>query len=419
MIASVTAASNYRIAPHTSQVVIGVTADPVSGVTNDRYYEMNIALQYDKMLRIDQESDLFHPYIYNSRSIRICNMARHPICIEKNSELFTAKIHHIRHIADEKYIPPEAFFEELLPTIPDSEDDFKKQINYEGTKMTEKEQEEMTKIILSRKPAFYNEDKQIGHFKGPIQNHITLKRGVYPRPFHRPIPYSKREEVERQVQMLLAQGVIEPAPDATFRSSIVITKKKDNSWRFCVDLRILNEATIPQFQELPRIEDLIAATSQKQFMTCLDLKSGFFQRPLAEEYRRWRAFTTPSGTYQFTRVPMGLHGAPGVFQRSMEYLKRKSGVPILCYFDDILICSNDLDSHIEDIKKVLQTIEELGMKVSLPKCRWCTGEIAYLGHIVSSTGVRPNPAKIDCVQRFPTRQSEESLCFLGIKQLLS
>ncbi|CAB0041770.1 unnamed protein product [Trichogramma brassicae] len=122
------------------------------------------------------------------------------------------------------------------------------------------------------------------------------------RPFRlAPYQYSegKRKEIERQVQQMLAEGVIEQS-DSPYNSPIVMAKKKDVALRFCIDYRRLNEITRDQTQQIPRISDALKDLGDAQVFTTLDLKSGYWQIPMDEEAKPYTAFTTPTGrTYQF------------------------------------------------------------------------------------------------------------------------
>ncbi|CAB0033269.1 unnamed protein product [Trichogramma brassicae] len=150
-----------------------------------------------------------------------------------------------------------------------------------------------------------------------IQHEIHLTN---PRPFQlTPYHYSedKRIEIERQVQEMLANGVIEPS-NSPYNSPIVLAKKKGGQWRFCIDFRRLNELTVDTAQQIPRISDALKDLGEATVFSTLDLKSGYWQIPMAPEAGKYTAFTTPTGgAYQFRVMPFGLKGAPGTFQRMM------------------------------------------------------------------------------------------------------
>ncbi|KAL7291780.1 hypothetical protein TKK_0014563 [Trichogramma kaykai] len=160
-----------------------------------------------------------------------------------------------------------------------------------------------------------------------------------------PYHYSekKRTDIEQQVQQMLAEGVIEPS-HSPYNSPIVIAKKKDGTLRFCVDYRRLNEVTMDETQQIPRISDAPKDLSDAKVFTMLDLKSGYWQIPMDKTAKPYTAFTTPTGgSYQFREMPFGLKGAPGTFQRlmSQEVLSGYLNKFCIVYLDDIIIYSKE------------------------------------------------------------------------------
>ena len=106
--------------------------------------------------------------------------------------------------------------------------------------------------------------------------------------------------------------------------------------RFCVDYRKLNEITVNDSHPLPLISDLLDSVKDAQYFSLLDLRSGYWQIPVAPEDRAKTAFVTQNGLYEFTRMPFGLKTAPATFQRAMEVILSGSTFEIcLCYLDDV------------------------------------------------------------------------------------
>ncbi|KAL7290815.1 hypothetical protein TKK_0015558 [Trichogramma kaykai] len=174
-----------------------------------------------------------------------------------------------------------------------------------------------------------------------IRHEIRLTN---PTPFRLP-PYrysdEKKLEIDQQVKGMLDQGIIETCV-SPYSSPIVLAKKKDGTWRFCIDYRRLNRLTEDSAQPIPRISDTLKELGDSKVFSTLDLKSGYWQVPLAQRSKPLTAFSTPSGgTYQFNVMPFGLKGAPGTFQRLMaqEVLTGYLGKFCICYLDDIIIHS--------------------------------------------------------------------------------
>lgn len=185
-------------------------------------------------------------------------------------------------------------------------------------------------------------------------------------------------------------------------SGIVMVKKKDGTWRMCMDFRPLNRiATCCQFP-LPRINDLLQSLSGAVYFSALDLAKGFHQIPLKEEAKSKLAFVTPRGQWEWETTPMGLHSAPAAFQAAMQQTLAGLQQCTLVYVDDIVIFTKTFEEHVKAIEVVLQRLREFNLKASRPKCDFCRTEIAYLGHVVNAHGIHTDPKKTEAVSNMPS-----------------
>src|SRR5260370_26896151 len=120
---------------------------------------------------------------------------------------------------------------------------------------------------------------------------------------------------------MVAGGVIEPSwsPWAT---NVVVVTKHDKTPRITLDYRALNNVTYKDSYPLPNISDCLDAFKGASYFGILDLRSSFYQVPLAEEDRDKTAFITRKGQWRFRSLPMGLSNSPGAFQRLMDMVLR-------------------------------------------------------------------------------------------------
>lgn len=233
--------------------------------------------------------------------------------------------------------------------------------------------------------------------------HVIDTRDAQPvRARGRPHSPPEHEEVRQFVEDGLRDGLIEPS-ESPWSAPIIFAKKKDGSNRICVDYRKLNAVTVKNAYPLPRIDDTYQHLHGAQYFTTLDLKSGYWQIPIEESSREKTAFETRYGQYQFRVMEFGLCNAPATFQRFMNNVLRPYlDQCAMVYLDDIVIFSRSEQQHVQDVLRVLRTLDSHGLVLNEKKCKFAQHEIAYLGHIVSADGVRPDPAKIAAITEWPT-----------------
>ena len=185
--------------------------------------------------------------------------------------------------------------------------------------------------------------------------------------------------------------------------------------RFCVDYRRLNAVTRKDVFPLPRIDDLLDQLKGKSIFSTLDAKSGYWQIRMEESSREKTAFVTFDGLYEFRVMPFGLCNAPATFQRVMQKVLTGLGDFCSVYIDDILVFSNSMEEHLEHLKQIFQRLQRVGLKLHPQKCVFGSHEVLYLGHLISGSGILPNPEKIAAVKRFPTPTSVKAVRqFLGL-----
>lgn len=229
---------------------------------------------------------------------------------------------------------------------------------------------------------------------------------------------SERKEIDDFVQRMLDSQQIRPS-SSPWSSPVLLVKKKDGTKRFCIDYRKLNAVTKKDVYPLPRIDDALNHLKNMRFFSTLDLISGYYQIPIAEEDKEKTAFITHSGLYEFNVMPFGLTNAPATFQRLMNVtLAGLNWKTCLVYIDDILVFSRTMEEHFDRLREIFVRLQGANLKVKPSKCRFAFNETNYLGHIISERGIRPDPDKIKTIVEWQEdkvkRSVKEVRSFLGI-----
>ena len=147
--------------------------------------------------------------------------------------------------------------------------------------------------------------------------HVGDAAPIRQKPYQ--VPYSQRDVVKRELEEMMAAGVIRPST-SPWASPIVLVEKKDGGVWFCVDFRKLNQVAKFDAYPMPRIEEMFEKIGSATVISTLDLAKGYWQIPMAPDSQEKTAFVTPFGLFESTVMPFGLHIAPATFQRMMNYV---------------------------------------------------------------------------------------------------
>ena len=225
-----------------------------------------------------------------------------------------------------------------------------------------------------------------------------------------------REQEQQQVQETIQDGVIRPST-SPWASPVVMVKKKDNTMRFCVDFRKVNDAIIKDAHPLPRIDHTLESLHGAKYFSTLDLQSGYWQVPIREGDKQKTAFRTSSGQlFEFNQLPFSLCNAPATFSRLMD--KTLDGLAwniCLHYLDDIIIFSKTWEEHLERLETVLQRLKEANLRLGPVKCTLAKKEVCFLGYKVTPEGLQPDPRLMDAIRNIPSPTcATEVRSFLGL-----
>ena len=235
----------------------------------------------------------------------------------------------------------------------------------------------------------------------PLTSDVPIRRKMYN------LPFSSKEVVEKEIQVMLDLEIIEPSK-SPYSSPVVLVRKKDGSCRFCIDFRGLNKITVFDAEPIPNVEDLFVRLAHSRFFTKIDLAKGYWQILVLPEDRPKTAFATHQGLFQFIRMPFGLVSAPAVFARMMRML-HLADLSAENFFDDILVHSASWSDHLHHVRNVLDRLKSYGLTARPSKILAGFQSLEFLGHVVGSGVLRPDESKTEKILQVSTPTTKKQV----------
>ncbi|GJZ74601.1 putative reverse transcriptase domain-containing protein [Tanacetum coccineum] len=206
-----------------------------------------------------------------------------------------------------------------------------------------------------------------------VEFRIDLVPGAAPvaRAPYRLAP-SELKELSDQLKELSEKGFIRPS-SSPWGAPVLFVKKKDGSFRMCIDYRELNKLTVKNRYPLLRIDDLFDQLQGSSVYSKIDLRSGYHQLRIREEDIPITAFRSRYGHFEFQVMPFGLTNAPAVFMDLM-----------IGFIDDILIYSKSKEDHEEHLKIILRLLKKEKLYAKFSKCDFWLDSVQFLDHVIDT-----------------------------------
>ena len=221
----------------------------------------------------------------------------------------------------------------------------------------------------------------------------------------RSVPFAMRQKVDEELQRLQEEGIIEPVQFAEWAAPIVSILKDledKKSIRICGDYKLtVNLASKLDNYPIPRIEESSLSQAYQQLL-------------LDDEAKQFVVINTQRRLFRYNRLPFGVSSAPGIFQRAMENLLK--GIPnVIVYIDDILVTGTSEEEHLSVLEKVLERLENSGLRLKKHKCVFMAKSVTFLGYRIDAQGLHPLESKVQAIQKAPTpRNVTELKAYLGL-----
>ena len=274
---------------------------------------------------------------------------------------------------------------------------------------------EKVKILLSEfRDVFADGSGKLGQTS--LTEHTIDVRDAHPIkiPPYR-VPFAQKNIIKDEIAKMLEQDIIEPS-NSLWAAPVVLVTKSDKSIRFCVNYRKLNSVTRKDAYPLPKINESLDTLSSSKYFCTLDLASGYWQIPMAENHKQNTAFSTHLGLHKFKVIPFGFMNAPATFKRLIEkVLFGLQWEKCLYYLDNIIVFGRTFEETFQNLKLVLCRFREAILTLKPKKCHLLKKSVQCLGHTVSEDGTCCSPDKVNAVLNWPVPTTKTELrSFLGL-----
>ena len=235
----------------------------------------------------------------------------------------------------------------------------------------------------------------------------------------RPMSVERRVALDKILEILVKQQVIEPTTENHFSHAFLVPKQ-NGKWRLVLDFKNLNKATLNEYTwPLPDIKEMLhrVGEARPKHFAVFDLTSGYYQAPIHKDSRRFTAFATRVGNYQWKRLPMGLTGGGSYFQQALanQVLQGILRHGVELYLDDCLVHARSLEDYLEKLKAVFERFRSAGIALNPSKCKLGLTQVEYVGHTIDENGLHFTRSKIDSVLNFPRPKTKKQLkSFIGL-----
>ena len=364
-------------------------------VDSNMSYQVILGRRYMKQIEIQMD------FARSTISWYDKEMSFHPRNFFKNNQLLR------KILANEPYSVAESYANQFAYT--DASTTYE-QTDLEALVKEQKHLDDTAKhallSILSQNAVLFKglNNRQLGIFPNR-KYHIDLQLGA--KAFHIKQPYSvalnQQTAVKTELLRQLKLGILERCYSTEWGMPMFIIPKPDGTCRLIADFRELNKVTRQLHYPLPKIQDIFHRRRNFKYVTLLDVSMQFHTFLLDVESQDKCVIVTPFGKFKYLRLPMGFLNSPSWAQAAMDELF-KDFPQVEVYIDDVGIFSTDFKTHCTVVGQVLKILQDHNFTVKPSKCHWFQSQAPWLGHVITSTGILPNPEKIAPILKlcFPT-----------------
>lgn len=271
--------------------------------------------------------------------------------------------------------------------------------------LSESQKNEILDLLRRNQDVFSGKPGRLRNFE--YQMEILEHEPFFVKPY--PVPLAKKQAVQNEIDSMLEWQVIERS-NSEYNSPLIVVNKRDGGVRVVLDARTLNKIIKREIDRPENLEEILQKFNNVKYLTSLDLTASYWQIPLSKESRKYTAFLFAGKCYHYKVVPFGLNTSVSAFIRALDsVLGKELSSRLTIYVDDILIATETWAEHCELLDKVFQALKAGGMTLKLKKCEFVRREIKFLGHFITTEGIRKDPEKLTAISNCPAPKTKKQL----------
>ena len=274
--------------------------------------------------------------------------------------------------------------------------------------LSEEQQRELL-ALLDKFPECFSEKPG---FCDLVQHEIHVTSDFKPKrlPAYR-VPESLKSEVQRQIDEMLAMGIIRPSKSEMASPIVCVLKGKDgkDGVRLAVDYRYVNKYTVGDAYPMPDISDLIQRIGRANYISLFDAKGAYWQLGVHPDHQWLTTFVWDGGLYQFPRAPLGQKNSGNSFVRAVQLILHPLREFVDSFVDDMAVFSTQWAQHMSHLERYLQAIKQSGLTLNLKKCEFARSKVNFLGHLIGSGQRHADPEKVAVIHKMKPPENKKQV----------
>jgi hypothetical protein len=254
-----------------------------------------------------------------------------------------------------------------------------------------------------------------GHLEG-FQAKINIDPSATPVFLRsRSVPFALKPKIEEEIHRLHKEGIISPTSYSEWATPIVPVVKQSGAIRLCGDYKVtLNKVAKTDIYPIPLLDELYAKLTGGALFSKLDLSHAYEHVNLDEQSQALTTINTHLGLFKYLKLPYGVSCAPAIFQKVMESVTQGIDMTAV-YLDDILVSGKTPQEHDSNLEKVMNRLQDAGLRLKETKCEFAKKSLTFLGHTINSEGIQPVEEKVEAVLKAPAPTNVQELrSYLGL-----